>query len=163
MALPARECARNGCSVMFEPERASAKYCGGPCRAQAALDRKQARRMAGQPETSTAPAPDPVAEEIKAREEGYRSAIGPIMEITRARLAKAGVEDSELAGPALALAYRIQSGYAEGAAALGSLIKAHREALAAAVAASEETESAAVAARRSAQAKIFRLAAARAS
>jgi hypothetical protein len=119
--------------------------------------------MAGLAQMAAAPAPDPVAEEIKARESAFRETIGPMVEITKARLAKAGVEDSELAGPALALAYRIENGYHESGAALGSLIKAHREAVSAAVASSEETESAAVAARRSAQAKIFRLAAARAS
>ena len=162
MAVPERACSRPGCGVLFTPKRADAKYHDEACRQRATRARAQERKAAGRDAQRAVEAAPGVAE-VKARETEFKAAIGPLVEITRARLVKAGVEDSELAGSALALAYRIENGVHESGPALSAMIKAHREAVSAAVASSEETESAAVAARRSAQAKIFRLAAARAS
>lgn len=152
MALPERECARRGCGVMFAPQRASAKYHSGACRAQAALDRKEDAR-AGKAEESAA----------GRVEAGYREITSALVRATRQQLERAEVADSPVGLAVLALAYRLENGFHESAPALAALNREFRAALEAALAKDTRHKDQVGDARMIAQQTRFRVAGQRAS
>lgn len=164
VALPERECAREGCSVAFAPKTSRAQYHSESCRKLASYARKLDRERAGLPEpvASVAAVPDEAAEARRLAEEGYRTLGGSLVDVTRAQLERAAVADSPLGISVLRLAYRLEHGYHESGPALAALNREYRAALNSAVATAEEETDAVVEARMASQQTRFRLAAQRA-
>lgn len=161
MALPERECAREGCGVVYAPKNSRGRYHSESCRKLASADRKLQRERAGQPEPAVVVA-DTAAEERRVAEEGYRTLGGSLVGVTRLQLERAGVAESPLGISVLRLAYRLEHGYHESGPALAALNREYRAALNSAVATAEEETDAVVEARMASQQTRFRLAAQRA-
>jgi hypothetical protein len=116
------------CGTEFEAKRAAAKYCGDRCR----------QRVHRRPDQAKTAELLPVPPEPKSRADDSAPGpslydLGPVTLATLAELEDAARASSSAGQAALALAQRIDRGYAETGSAFASLVRQHGVTLAEAV------------------------------